>query len=48
MGGRVGIGVGEREEMEREEDAVDDEFIGGEEVRLGAEGLFANHPELEL
>ena len=36
-----------REEMEREEDAVDEEFVGGEKIRL-RERRVSEHPELKF
>lgn len=37
----------EVEEVEREEDAVDEQFVGGEEVGWRERGV-SDHPELEI
>lgn len=45
--GRVGFVSWCREEVERKEDAVNEEFIGGEKVGLW-ERWVSEHPEFEL
>lgn len=48
MGNAALAGNREREKVEGEDDPVDEELVGREEVCLAGGGILADHPKLEL